>query len=61
MHNQEVHSKILDSFKLNMTISDWRVGGSVCTTSSVVEGISYDVITVTDINHPNNQYTTLTN
>jgi hypothetical protein len=25
MHNQEAHSRILDSFKVNTTVSDWSV------------------------------------
>jgi hypothetical protein len=33
MHSQEAHSKILDSFKVNVTISDWSVVSFYTTTT----------------------------
>ena len=56
MHNQEVHSKILDSETLTVTISDWNAGTYL--TSTITDDVRFDT---TDVSHPINQNVTLTN
>lgn len=40
MHNQEAHSKILDSFKANATVSDWS---TVAFFTTVTYNIRYNI------------------
>jgi len=56
MHNQEAHSKTLNSETITVTISDWNAG--TYSTSTITGDVRFDV---TDVSHPINQNVTLTN